>query len=97
MIGEKCKELRLRHNLSQIELAKKLNVSVRCIKNWEADISDPNLSSLFVILDCFHISADELLGRIPNDSVSLSCLPEKENRIAKALLQCYIDEVMKES
>lgn len=95
MIGEKLRELRTRHNLSQNTLAKKLNVSVRCIKNWEGDIASPSIKSLIMILDYFHISADELLGRVSNDYVSLSCLPDKERRIAKNLLQQYIDEVLR--
>ena len=48
MIGSKLKELRLRHGLTQQALATKLHVSVRCIKNWESDISDPSLDSVYL-------------------------------------------------
>lgn len=94
MIESKLKELRLRHGLTQQALATKLHVSVRCIKNWESDISDPSLANLGTLLDYFHVSADDFLGRAPLDIVSLACLSEQDRRRIKRALQAYIDETV---
>lgn len=92
MIGQQVRKLRQQCNLSQVELASQLGVSVRTIKNWEGDISDPNLGCLYRLLKLFRTSADELLGLSTNEYLDLSDLDEKDKRKIKRAFQAYIDE-----
>ena len=92
MIGQQVRKLRQQCNLSQVELASQLGVSVRTIKNWEGDISDPNLECLYRLLKLFRTSADELLGISTNEYLDLSGLDEKDKRKIKRAFQAYIDE-----
>lgn len=92
MIGQQVRRLRQQCKISQIELASQLGVSVRTVKNWEGDISNPNLECLFHLLKLFHTSADELLGLSSNDYLDLSGLDEKDKRKIKRAFQAYIDE-----
>lgn len=93
MIGAKLFELRTLHNMSQYDLARLLNVSVKSIKNWENDISDPCLESLKALVSVFCVSADEFIGIAFDSTVSLARLEPQEQRIVRKLLQVYIVEV----
>ncbi len=61
MIGEKIKELRTEHKLSQKELAAILNVSNKTISHWEANYTEPSLQMLVQIKRYFNVSYEELL------------------------------------
>ena len=56
------RELRIKNNLTQIDLAKKLNVSTSAITNWEAGIRRPGYESLVKLAKVFRVSTDYLLG-----------------------------------
>lgn len=94
MIGDRLKEIRSRHGLTQKELASKLHVSVRCIKNWELNISDPSLENFITLLNYFHVSADDFLGRMQQDIVSLSFLSDIDRKRIRRALQAYIDDTI---
>ncbi len=61
MLGEQIKKLRLSHNLSQVELARKLGVSKQSVSNWENDNIMPSIDVLKKICSFFSCSADYLL------------------------------------
>ncbi|HDR7516742.1 MULTISPECIES: helix-turn-helix domain-containing protein [Bacillus] len=58
---KKLKEERLKHNLSQEELALKLNISRQSISKWELEKGYPNIETLIALSDLFNISIDELI------------------------------------
>lgn len=60
-IGEKITALRASHDMSQGDLAEKLNVSRQSISKWETNTSIPELDKLIQLSDLFHISIDELV------------------------------------
>jgi transcriptional regulator with XRE-family HTH domain len=60
---ERLSELRLENNLTRVELAEKLNVSVRLISYWEAGQRECDFDMLIKIADLFSVSVDYLLGR----------------------------------
>lgn len=60
--GERLKNLRLKENLSQMELAKKLGVGKSVISKWERGESEASLSNLIRIVKFFNISLDCLAG-----------------------------------
>lgn len=61
MLGEQIKKLRLSHNLSQVDLARKLGVSKQSVSNWENDNILPSIDVLKKICSFFSCSADYLL------------------------------------
>lgn len=80
-IGQKIYELRTTHNLSQGELAEKLDVSRQSVSKWETDAAIPDLDKLMKLCDLFGVTLDELVGRAGEDeqqtapSSSASALP----------------------
>ena len=62
-LGEKIYQLRSEKNLSQGDLADKLDVSRQSVSKWENNTAVPDLDKLIKICDIFEISLDELTGR----------------------------------
>jgi len=56
-------ELRTANNMSQQELAQKLNINQSNISNWERGINRPEYEKLVSLADIFGVTVDELLGR----------------------------------
>ena len=61
-IGERLISLRKSKNLSQEQVADKLNVTRQTISKWETDQSMPDLDKIVPICELFDISTDELLS-----------------------------------
>lgn len=61
-LGEKIKEQRIAHGLSQETLAEAMGVSRQAVTKWEADQSAPSSEKLIALAKLFHISLDELIG-----------------------------------
>ena len=60
-INEKIYSLRKEHNLSQEELANKLNVSRQTVSKWEVGESKPDFDKIVPLCEIFEISTEELL------------------------------------
>ena len=61
LIGNKIYDLRKKENVSQEQLAEKLNVSRQTISNWENNQTVPDIYQVKTISKVFKISLDELL------------------------------------
>jgi transcriptional regulator with XRE-family HTH domain len=59
-IGQKIKQLRRAHRLTQEKLADILGVDRSLIYRWERDVNEPHLYSLMGMADLFGVSLDEL-------------------------------------
>jgi len=62
MFSERLKELRESNRLSQVQLAKELNVSKQSISNWENNNILPSIDMLIKVIQFFRVSADYILG-----------------------------------
>jgi len=62
-IGKKLKELRICENLTQEQLAEKLNISRVNYTRYETDAAKPDYETLLNIANFYNISLDELFGR----------------------------------
>lgn len=62
LIGKKIKELRIKNNLTQNELANKLNVTYQAVSKWENGKNLPDLSVMSEICKIFNIELSELIG-----------------------------------
>lgn len=56
------KELRLEKGLSQIEVAKIVNMSKMAISHWEKGNSEPSIEQLKLLARFFDVSMDYLTG-----------------------------------
>lgn len=61
MYGEKIKTLRKSNNLTQAQLAEKLNCSVSKVGMWETDKREPTKNDLVSLADIFNVSINYLL------------------------------------
>lgn len=67
-IGEKLFELRKEKNLSQEEVAEKLNVTRQTVSKWETNQSTPDFDKIIPLCELFGIGAEELLtGKKPQE------------------------------
>jgi len=99
--GAVIKELREKHNLTQSELAEKLNVSDKTISKWETGKGYPDITLLEPIAAAFGISVTELISgkAITNVNVSANMLRSKfyvcpvcgniVHSMGEAVLQCH--------
>ena len=60
---DSLKKLRVRNNLSQTELAEKLNVKQYVISSWEIGRSEPSINQLIILSDIFKVPTDYLLDK----------------------------------
>lgn len=74
-LGEKITKLRISYNISQEELADKLNISRQSVSKWEMDQALPQIDKALKICELFGISADELLR--DNVELKLFCTNAK--------------------
>jgi len=66
-LGENLYNLRKRKNLSQEEVADKLNVTRQTVSKWETGESKPDFDKIIPICNLFEITSEELLnGELPN-------------------------------
>ena len=61
--GETLKRLRQRKNISQDELARKLNIKQYVISSWEIGRSEPNIEQIKFLSTYFNVPTDYLLGK----------------------------------
>lgn len=60
-LAEKILELRTAHDLSQGDLAERLEVSRQSVSKWETGQSVPDLDKIIKLADLFKVSVDELV------------------------------------
>lgn len=61
-IGSKITELRKQHNLSQTELAKKIDASRTIVGNYERNENRPSIDMILKLAKVFNVSVDYLVG-----------------------------------
>lgn len=62
--GERMKYYRKALNLTQRELAQKLNVACQTISSWEIDRTEPNMGTVTKISDILGCGVDDLIGGV---------------------------------
>ncbi len=60
-VAKNITELRILNNMTQLELAEKLNYSDKTVSKWERGESTPDISVLVEIADLFSVSLDYLV------------------------------------
>ena len=85
-VGEKIKTHREKQNISQDELALKVFVSRQTISNWETNKSYPDIKSLTMLSNIFHVTLDDF---IKGDIEEMKRVVSKE-KIEKFNIMSYI-------
>lgn len=68
MYGERIKELRIHHGLSQQALGELLGVSAVAVGKWERGQSQPDIGTLTRLADIFRTTIDDLCGYEPKSA-----------------------------
>ena len=106
--GAAIRELRLQKNMTQLQLAEKLNVSDKAVSKWETGKGYPDITLLESIADAFGISVTELISgnRVSNRNVAANMMksgfymcPVCGNVIhtmGEAVIQCHGVQLLRE-
>ena len=62
-LGNRLKEKRIEHHLTQKQIANKLNINQVTYHGYEKDKHKPDIDTLIKIADIFNISIDYIAGR----------------------------------
>lgn len=89
MISDRIKELRSINNMSQVKLAKKLNVSRSTVNAWEMGISMPTIKYIIEMSSLFNVTSDYILELDQSNSVSLNGLNKKQIKLINDLINCF--------
>lgn len=67
-VARNINALRVRHGMTQIDLAEKLNYSDKAVSKWERAESVPDVAVLVQLSELFGVSLDELIrGEVPEN------------------------------
>ncbi|HLT85902.1 MAG TPA: helix-turn-helix transcriptional regulator [Georgenia sp.] len=83
--GKKLKQLRREKRITQMDLAKILEVDNTTISKWESDIYEPEMTAIKKIADYFNVSIDYLLGRTDDPNPHTYDEKEAEKAFQKAI------------
>lgn len=75
MLSRRIYELRTSHGWSQVELARRLNISKQAVSNWENDNIQPSIDMLIRLSNTFQVSTDYLLGLDDVPRLSIAGIP----------------------
>lgn len=76
MIGEKLKQLRIKNNLKQSDLAKILDVTQGAIGMYENNKRNPSPELIVKLAEYFNVTTDYLLGHTKTDYSVNANIPE---------------------
>ena len=80
------KKFRQKLNLSQVEMANKLDIPQQTYGKYEVGRSEPNIQTLIKLADFFNCTLDELVGR-EADTINLKYLNENEAYLIRKILK----------
>ena len=89
--GTRLADIRRQHNMTQNDIADRLNISAQAVSKWENDLTSPDIDTLVKLSDIFDITVDELLGKNKKETVYLPV--EERKDINKMVLRIRVDTV----
>ena len=96
MIYDTIKSLRQQANMTQAELARKLDVTRSSVNAWEMGISTPSVQNVVELAAIFHVTTDTILGVSSSQTLDLSDLTEEQQKIIALLVQHFDNENKKD-
>lgn len=86
VIAKNIAKLRVDANMTQIELAQKLNYSDKAVSKWERGESLPDISVLVEIADIFSVTLDSLVHSDVNEIVEETTAPKQKKTKNRAII-----------
>jgi transcriptional regulator with XRE-family HTH domain len=96
MVSDKIKFLRDKNNMTQTDLAKKLNLTRSSVNSWEQGLNVPSTPLIVELARLFQVSTDYLLGVDNTSSLDTSGLSEADSQIIYGLIK-HLRELNKNS
>ena len=90
-LSDNLKKIRKMHNLSQEELAEKLNVSRQSVSKWESNQAYPEMDKMIQLCKMFNLNIDDLLN---NDIGEVTDTKKAKNNINK-YVNDFLDYITK--
>lgn len=78
LLGNRIRELRIKYNLTQAELANQVGVSKATITAYESDLRQPSYDVLIKLANTFKVSIDSLLLNRSEHVMDISGLEPKQ-------------------
>lgn len=98
MLNERLKELRKSFKLTQVEMAKELNISQPAYGDWERGKFEPSPEKLKILAHFFDVSTDYLLGltevKNPTEPSEIEKLFSKLNKKQQEEILSTIKEII---
>lgn len=96
LFGERVKELRLKHNITQGELAEAMGITATGVCYWESGKAMPNSLTLLKLSDYFSVPITYLLGdnKENKDDDILFRKIDKVDETKKALLMDILNKTV---
>lgn len=95
-IGQRIKELRLKHNMTGNELGLKLNVTRNAISQWETDKRIPTSHMLSELAKIFNVSTDYLINGTTSPAFKPT-LSERDERDIQKRLELLMNDLDSET
>lgn len=92
LIADTIKQMRQMANLTQSDLAKKLNITRSSVNAWEMGISVPSTQYVVELAHVFKVSTDYILGVESENTISLDELTQEQLKIIYGLIQYFKGE-----
>lgn len=75
MLANRLKQLRKENDMTQVEMAEKLNVSKGTVAMWEVDMRTPSVGMCKKIAELFGVSIESLIsgGEATEEKILLDC------------------------
>lgn len=89
--AERIKELREKNDLTQTELAKKMNVTRSSVNAWEMGISIPSTEKIVELALILHTTSDYILGIDNNEILPIYKYSLEEKELIYQLIS-YFDK-----
>jgi len=89
-IGSNIAACRRRSNLTQAELAEKLNYSDKAVSKWERGESIPDVITLVQLAEQFGVSVNDLLLGIQSEKVPPKAHKQTGSRVNRKVLQMLV-------
>lgn len=88
------REIRKKHNVHQIDVAKQLGVSQNSYSYYEMGKRTPNIEVLSKLADIFNTSIDVLVDRRqPEDVIDMSLINETKKKLITRILMLEQDKI----
>jgi len=85
-LGTRLKELRLKKGLSQVQVAKRLNLHKSTISGYENNTKTPSIDTICQLAIFFNTSTDYLLGMEKKEMVCVNGLTNRQLGIVESLI-----------